>query len=154
MTRFNTYNIDKVDFLSIVQKARKEGISSQNIESAWRATGLIPYHPATVLKKLEIKEAHSPVSTPERHQSNTFVPQTPGDIDQVGWIDELILQFCDQTLDTPKLALFSKLIKGAKLAMADRIILNTTNAELYKANVRKKNRDQRRGGKQYDGQGA
>ena len=151
MTWFSTYNIDKVDFLTIVQKARKEGISSHNIESAWRATGFIPYHLAIVFKKLEKKEISSSVSTPkECCLSDTFVPQTPGNMDQVGQIDDLILQFCNQTLDSLKLALFSKLIKGAKLAMANRIILNTTNAELYEANVQKKKRAHRRGGKQYN----
>lgn len=59
-------------------------------------------------------------------------------MDEVGQIGELVLKFRNQTLDTPKLALFSKLIKGAKLAMADGIILNATNTELYEANVRKK----------------
>lgn len=55
VTRFSTYNIDKVDFLTIVQKARNEGMTDKNIESAWRATGLIPFNPATVYRKLEAK---------------------------------------------------------------------------------------------------
>ena len=70
----------------------------------------------------------SPVTNPEQ---NTFVSQTPGNIDLVKRIDNLVLQFCNQTLDILKLALFSKVIKGAKLAIANWIILNTTNAELY-----------------------
>ena len=41
-------------------------------------------------------------------------------------------------MDTFKLALLSVLIREAKLAMADWIILKKTNAELYKANVREK----------------
>ena len=81
MMRFSTYNIDKVDFLTIVQKACKEGISSHNIESVWRATGFIPYHPASVFKKLEKKEISSPVSSlKERRLSSIFVPQTPGNV--------------------------------------------------------------------------
>lgn len=112
------------------------------------------YHPATVIKKLKIKRTCSLALTSERCQSNTFVPQMPGDIDQVGGINKLILQICNQTLNTPKLALFSKLIKRAKLAMADCIILNTINAELYKANVQKKKWAHRQGGTQYNGQKA
>ena len=34
LIRFNIYNIDKTDFFSIVQKAKKKGMSSKNIESA------------------------------------------------------------------------------------------------------------------------
>ncbi len=41
-TCFSTYNINKTDFISRIQKARQQGISSRNIQSAWRATGLIP----------------------------------------------------------------------------------------------------------------
>ena len=156
LTRFTMYNINKVDFLTIVQKARKEGISSKNIESAWRATGLIPYNPATVIKNLKPKRKQAPVTalvtTPER-QSSILPFQTPANMAQVSHIDELISQFRHQTLDTPKLELLSKLVRGAKLAMADWVVLNTTNAELHEANVRKKKRVNR-GGKQYDGQGA
>lgn len=158
-TRFTTYNIDKVDFLNLVQKARKEAISEKNIESAWRATGLIPFHPGIVLGKLENRmpsasdAGTSSLLTPERRNPGTLIPKTPANVDQVGQIDELIAQFRDQTLDTPKLALVSKLIKGAKMAMADRTVLNQTNTELYEANEQKKKRANRTG-KQYDGQGA
>ena len=156
MTRFTTYNIDKVDYLTMVQKARKEGISSQNIESAWRATGLMPHNLTIVLKRLEAREKYNSTSicfSVTNLEQSTFIPQTPRNIDQVEWINDLVLQFCNQTLDTPKLALFLKLIKGVKLAIANRIILNTTNAELYEANIQKK-RAAHGEGKQYDGQGA
>ncbi len=34
-TRFTTYNIDKADFISLIQKARQQGITTRNIQSAW-----------------------------------------------------------------------------------------------------------------------
>ena len=40
-TRFTTYNIDKADFISLIQKARQQGITSRNIQSALRATYII-----------------------------------------------------------------------------------------------------------------
>ena len=145
MTQFSTYNINKRDFLTIVQEARKESISSKNIESAWKTTGLISYNPGTVLKKLEskAKKKYSPIkthlmTTPER-QSQFPILQTPGNVDKITQIDDFISQFCNQTLDTLKLYLLFKIIKRAKLAMADRVILTETNAELYKTNIQKKN---------------
>ncbi len=33
-TRFTTYNIDKADFISLIQKARQQGITIRNIQSA------------------------------------------------------------------------------------------------------------------------
>ena len=68
-------------------------------------------------------------------------------------MNDLISQFRHQTLDTPKLALLFKLIREVKLAMADRVILNKTNTELYKANVQKKQQKNCMG-KQYNAQGA
>ena len=140
LIRFSTYNVDKTNFLTIVRRPRKDGMSSKNIESAWRTTGLIPYNPSTVLKKLTAKkkQVSSPLVTTPKCQFSIMIPQTPANVNQVGQIDDFIFQFRHQTLDTLKLALLSKLIRGAKLAMADQIILNETNAKLYKANVQKK----------------
>ena len=47
-TRFTTYNIDKADFISLIQKLRRQGISFQNIRSALQATRLVPYNLSTV----------------------------------------------------------------------------------------------------------
>lgn len=101
------------------------------------------YYLATALKKLKMKKKYPFINTflvitPEYHQLNNYFPQTPANIDQVSRINELILQFSNQTLNIPRLALFSKLIKAAKLAMADCIVLNAINTKLYKANVWKK----------------
>ena len=49
--------VDKVDFLKIIQKARKEAISKKNVLTAWRATGLVPYNPSLVLQKLTNKQS-------------------------------------------------------------------------------------------------
>ena len=76
-----------------------------------------------------------------------------GNIVQVSEVEEFILLFRHQTLDSSKLTLLQKTIKAARLAMTDRIVLNRTNTELLAANTRKKQRAQRTG-TQYDVQGA
>ena len=55
-TCFSNYKVDKADFISLIQKARQYDITSRNIQSAWRATWLIQYNPATVFQKLSIHE--------------------------------------------------------------------------------------------------
>jgi DDE superfamily endonuclease len=45
--------ITKQEFLEIYQAARSEAISSTNMASTWRATGLIPYDPSIVLSKIQ-----------------------------------------------------------------------------------------------------
>ena len=57
VTRFNVCSVDKVDFLKIIQKARKEAISKKKVLTAWRATGLVPYNPSLVLQKLTNKQS-------------------------------------------------------------------------------------------------
>ena len=53
-TRFLTYNIDKTDFILLIQKARQHGITFRNIQLAWRAIRLLPYNPAIVFQKLSV----------------------------------------------------------------------------------------------------
>ncbi len=51
---------------------------------------------------------------------------------------ELVSLFQDQTLDSPNLILLNKALKAARLAMADRVILNRINTEIFAANTQKK----------------
>ena len=150
-TRFTTYNIDKADFISLIQKARQQGITTRNIQSAWRATCLIPCNPSAFFDK--IPASHTDSSPTQTRFFSGQIPPTPGNIEQVSEMEELISLFRHQTLDSPKLTLLHKTLKAARLAMADCIVLNRTNTELLEANTRKKQRAQRTG-TQYDGQGA
>ncbi len=56
---------------------------------------------------------------------------------------ELISLFCHQTCDSAKLTLIHKILKAARFAMADRIVLNCINTEPLAANTQKKQRAQR-----------
>ena len=137
-----------MDFISLIQQARQQGISSQNIESAWRATGLIPYNPAVVFQKLSIRPKQSGTSSSTDNTSNSTllqtryltgqIPPTLANIKDVSEVEELVSLFKNQTLDSPKLILLYKTLKAVRLAMADRIILNHTNTELLVA-IREKN---------------
>ena len=140
ITRFSTYNIDKVDFFTIVQKAKNKYMSDKNIESVWRATGLIPFNSTTVYRKLEAKENYIPsfhnlsVTIP-RNYTNISILQILANLDQINRIDELISQLCNQILNTLKVVLLSKLVRRARLAIANCTILTKTNTELYKASI-------------------
>jgi len=71
-------HIDKQDFLSLYSEIRLEGLSTSNIHSAFRATGLVPYDPELVLAKLYIQlRTPTPPSTTD---SPPWVPATPHDI--------------------------------------------------------------------------
>ena len=53
-------------------------------------------------------------------------------------MEELILLFCYQTLKFSQLTLLYKTLKATRLTMADYVVLNRTNTELFAANIRKK----------------
>ena len=81
------------------------------------------------------------------------IPPTSGNVEQVTKVEELISLFRHQTLDLLKLTFLHKTLKAARLAMADKVVLNRTNTELLAANTQKKRRAQHIGIR-YDGQGA
>ncbi len=68
------------------------------------------------------------------------IPPTPGNIEQVTEIKELISLFRHQTLDSPKLTLLYKTLKATRLAIADRFTLNRANTDILAANTQKKRR--------------
>ena len=177
VTRFNTVNVNKVDFLQIIQKARKLAYTSKNIQTAWKATGLIPFNPAHVLEKLAKRKpmSHKASSetpdpsistnttptitvsscpgTPKIHYTSldgtiTRMENTPANVKEV---DELVHQiYSEGTLDIPHLHALEKLVKGAKYALADSTLLRVTNQELITANTCKQQKTNRSGA-QYTG---
>ena len=82
LTRFSTVTVDKIDFLKIVQKARKSAISDKNIQTAWRVTGLVPYDPSIVLQKLANKQPVAQNADNSASQSTTIPSprSTSGDV--------------------------------------------------------------------------
>ena len=70
-TRFITYNINKVDFISLIQQARWQDITSQNIQSAWRATSLILYNLAVIFQKLSVCLQVPSIFSSTNNTSNT-----------------------------------------------------------------------------------
>ncbi len=58
-TSFTTYNIDKIDFISLMNQARRYKILFQNVQSAFWAISLIPCNPTFVIQKFSIGFNHT-----------------------------------------------------------------------------------------------
>jgi hypothetical protein len=105
-------HIDKQDFLTIYPTARTESQSANNIFSAFRATGIVPYDPDQVLSRLHIS-LRTP-SPPPRAPS-PFTAATPYDISQLRQQSDILQQMLSQGSHSPsspaKQAL-SQIIKG------------------------------------------
>ena len=70
--------------------------------------------------------------------SSTELSPTPANTEQVKKVEELVSFFPDQILDSTKLTLLYKILKAARLAIVDRVVLNHTNMELLAINLQKK----------------
>ncbi len=66
------------------------------------------------------------------------IPSTFRNMKQISEVEKPILSFQHHTYDPPQLALLHQTFRAAKLAIADHIVLNLTNAELLIANTPKK----------------
>jgi hypothetical protein len=63
LARKGIYHIDKEEFLALYIQARPLVFSSQNIQSGFLATGLIPFNPKRVLSSLPVVFTPSPPAT-------------------------------------------------------------------------------------------
>lgn len=64
-----------------------------------------------------------------------FSHQITSKIKEVDKVDEFIFLFCNQTIDLPKLNLLHKILKVARLAISDYIILNCMIGEFLTSNI-------------------
>jgi hypothetical protein len=126
-------HIDKQDFLTMYPVARTESQTANNISSAFRATGIVPYNPDQVLSRLNI--SIQPPSTPTT-ASSPFIAGTPYDIrqlkQQTGVLQEMLPD------DSPLKRALCSLEKGCEIAMHNAAILAKENEGLRAANERKK----------------
>ena len=66
------------------------------------------------------------------------IPPIPVNIKEVSEVEELMSLFRNQTLDSPKLTIIHMILKAARRAMADRVILNLIIRSCLQP-IRKKN---------------
>jgi hypothetical protein len=66
-SRVDSGRIQRVDWTTMYIRARERALISANIQSGWKATGLEPLSPITVLEKLPVAPTHQ-----------RLPPQTPG----------------------------------------------------------------------------
>jgi hypothetical protein len=135
-------HIDKVEFLSIFREARAGALSSSNICSGFRATGLVPLDPDEVLSRLQIREPESDSpSIPAASNQTQWEPKTPYNITdlerQVGVIQNCLKQR-SQNPPTPTNQVINQLVKGFQMALHNTTILAHENEKLRAINERRK----------------
>ncbi|KAK9578966.1 suppressor protein sef1 [Aspergillus fumigatus] len=145
--RCNINYIDKLDFLATYPDARRIAYNSETIQSAFAATGLVPFDPPRVISKLNIR-LHTP--TPTGSRSSTWSPTTPlnaKQLHQQASSVKALLKYRSLSPPSPTKKAINQLIKGCQLAMHSAAILAKENHDLRAANEvqkQKRNRSTRR----------
>jgi hypothetical protein len=76
LARQGVYHIDKEEFLSIYPRVRRSVLTEQNIQSGFRATGLVPHCPDRVISSLTVVKTPSPPGAAPDTES-TWTAETP-----------------------------------------------------------------------------
>jgi hypothetical protein len=134
-------HIDKDEFLTIYSSVHTEALNEKNIQSGFRATGLVPYDPEQVLSRLNIQmKTPTPPGTSHSSQAS-WATATPHNVRQLELQSEKIKGYLKcHTLSPPspsKRAL-DQLVKGCRMAMHGAAILARENSELRAANAKQK----------------
>ncbi|OCK98156.1 DDE-domain-containing protein [Cenococcum geophilum 1.58] len=88
---YGALSITKLEFLQYYQAARNKAISLTNIASAWRATGLIPLNPSTVISKIQPKTPPF-ASLTSKDSVRINIPISPSVGEKINKVVDLILQ--------------------------------------------------------------
>jgi len=144
-------HIDKQDFLPIYLQARQQALSSSNIKSGFKATGLLPLDPNQILSRLQIKSNNKSINKPVNQCINRSgdnrtpspskspnVSKTPYNINQLATHTEKLFQHRPQNPDSPVSQAISQLIKGCEIAMHNTLFLTDENGQLRSENQRQK----------------
>ena len=132
------YNyIDKFDFLKAYPAAHKEVFTIENIQSGFRATGIVPFNPNAVLDKLNIRLS-TPTPPPSRGSasipsSQLCTPHTVRQIHRKASSVEKLLKNGSKSPSSPSKRAFGELVKGCELAMYNAALLAKENSDLRAA---------------------
>jgi hypothetical protein len=143
LVRCGIQHIDKDDFLEIYRKIRPIALTKDNIQSGFRATGLIPYAPERVLSSLTITKPPTPPGTADG-EITQWISETPHNLVELEHQSRLIRGLLQRQSQSPSNQAISQLIKGCQMAMHSAVILTKENTQLRLANERRQRKQQHR----------
>lgn len=147
--RLGINHTDKIEFLRMFQGARTEALNQRNIQSGFATTGLNPFNPDQVLKRLRIQlRTSSPLPTENSPEQSSWTLETPHNSTEVELQTKAIKEFLKRRTNSPPSPTdraLNQLVKGCQLAMHSAILLANENNNLRAANQKqKRKREQRR----------
>lgn len=135
--RLGYNHIDKLDFLKAYPAAHQEVFTIENIQSGFRATGLISFNPRAVLDKLNLNLG-TPTPPPSRGSalilsSQLGTPYTVRHVHRKGFSVRKLLQKRSKSPPTPTKNILDELVKGCEFAIYNASLLARENCDLRSA---------------------
>ena len=132
--RCGSNHIDKLDFLKAYPEAHKKVFTTENIQSRFRATGLLPFLPAAVLDKLQLKLS-TPTPPPSRGtasipSSQLCTPHTVRQVHRKASLIKKLLKEGSNSPPTPSKQALDEFVKGCELAIYNAGLLARENTDL------------------------
>ena len=143
LVRCGIQHIDKEDFLAIYRTIRPTVFTKQNIESGFRATGLLPYEPQRVLSSLTVTKTLSPPGTSDGLQSE-WTAETPHNTSELENQTRLVQELLQRSSQSPVNQAVTQIIKGCHMAMHQAVLLTKEVQELRTVNARRERKRQYR----------
>ena len=97
LVRNRITQITKLKFLGFIQQIRKQAFKESTIRSAFQKTGIIPFNPSIILKKLRDRQA---ITSPDQTASPFSPFSTPLTIRRLNRLGDNILETFPDDLDT------------------------------------------------------
>jgi DDE superfamily endonuclease/Tc5 transposase-like DNA-binding protein/Psq-like protein len=142
LARCGYNHIDKFDFLADYPRARAEAFKPQTIQTSFAATGITPFEPERVLSKLNISlNTPTPPGSRPSSRSSQFTPKTPRTVIQLQKQASSLRQLLKQRSNsppTPSKIMLDQIIKGCTITMHNAVLLAQENADLRRANEKKR----------------
>lgn len=147
-SRLDPGRIQRVEWVTMYIRARAEAFTSTNIQSGWKATGLMPLSPITVLSKVQTAPTPEalPPSTPRQTKclDLTLLHTSPPDGSELRQANAVFnLQLCNtESVPSPAKRYAQRMTHALEVAQSELITLRKELAEqrklLQARKVRKK----------------
>jgi hypothetical protein len=136
--------IDKKAFLASFKEVYNGSFSKENIQSSFRATGLVPHSPEVVLSKLEVKPR---TPTPPLPGAVEWQPKTPSNAREIEAQSTLIcdrIQRHKSSSPASIIEMLGQFKKGAEIILHSQALLAARVVDLERANRAASERKQRK----------
>jgi hypothetical protein len=132
LARQAIFHVDKADFLTMYRQARATIHSEQNIRSAFRATGLIPWNPDYVLSQLPCTPSPPSTSHGLPLASSPWISETPRNLAELAKQTKLVQAMIQHSSQSPTEPL-GKVVKSCQQTMTRVVLLEQRVKELEAA---------------------